>query len=93
MEIDWEILTQVLFGVGILSLTLFAIWASYSYITSPPKINVKDFLVEETGEVFQRGRYVYYAINRDVLFISPSKPTSDGRHPLAQNSAYYVGDL
>ena len=93
MEIDWEILAQVLFGISVLSLMLFAIWASYVYIMSPPKVNVNELLVEDTGGVFQRGKYIYYSVNSDVLFVSPTKPTRDGRHPLAQNSAYYVGDL
>ena len=93
MEIDYDILFQVLMGLGWLSIILFAIWTSYKYVMSPAKYNADELLVEDTGDIFQQGKYVYYSKNSDILFISPTKPTSFGVHPLAQNSTYYVGEL
>lgn len=92
MEIDWEILTQTVLAVTFLLGLVGFIYLSYNKSTSPVRYNADDLLVEDNGDVFQRGKYVYYSVNSDVLFVSPSAP-KNGMHPIADSSAYYVGEL
>lgn len=93
MEIDYQMLFAIILGLSWLSVISYLGWKSYKYIMSPPKYNANEFLVEDTGDIFQQGKYIYYSLNSDIMFISPTKPTSFGRHPLAQQSAYFVGEL
>lgn len=93
MEIDYVILSQVLFGLVCILAISFAMWKSYDYINSTPMYNADELLVENTGNIFQRGKYVYYSKNSDALFVSPTAPTSKSTHPLAQLSTIYVGEL
>lgn len=91
--IDIAMTLSVIFGGIVIFVLLVAIHRGYTKTQSPARYNADELLVEDTGDVFQQGKYIYYSLNSDIMFISPTRPTFEGRHPLAQKSAYFVGEL
>lgn len=91
MKIDLFMLAGILFGTAVILGLLSLIYNSYRLITSEPKYNADELLVEDSEQLISNRKHVYYYAGSDLLFVSDKEPVN-GFHPQLMET-YYVGEL